>query len=32
MLFFVEGRYVGGDTQFIPIMAGLSITLGSNSN
>jgi opacity protein-like surface antigen len=30
MLFYVEGRYMGGDTQFIPIMAGLSITLGSN--
>jgi len=30
MLFFVEGRYVGGDTQFIPIMAGLSISFGSN--
>jgi opacity protein-like surface antigen len=30
MLFWIDGRYVGGDVQFIPIMAGLSITLGSN--
>jgi len=27
MLFYVEGRYMGGDVQFIPVMAGLSITL-----
>lgn len=32
MLFYVEGRYMGGDVKFIPIMAGLSISLGSNSN
>jgi opacity protein-like surface antigen len=30
MLFWIDGRYMGGDVKFIPIMAGLSITLGSN--
>jgi hypothetical protein len=30
MLFYVEGRYMGGDTQFLPIMAGLSISFGSD--
>jgi opacity protein-like surface antigen len=29
-LFYVEGRYMGGDVQFIPIMAGLSISFGSD--
>jgi opacity protein-like surface antigen len=27
-LFYVEGRYMGGDTQFLPIMAGLSFSFG----
>jgi opacity protein-like surface antigen len=31
-LFYVEGRYVGGDTQFLPIMAGFSFSLGSSGS
>jgi opacity protein-like surface antigen len=30
MLFWIDGRYMGGDVKFIPFMACLSNTLGSN--
>jgi opacity protein-like surface antigen len=31
-LFYVEGRYIGGDTQFLPIMAGLSFSFGGGGS
>jgi opacity protein-like surface antigen len=31
-LFYVEGRYMGGDTQFLPIMAGFSFSFGSGGS
>lgn len=29
VLFYVEGRYMGGDTQWVPIMAGITINFGT---